>query len=56
VPLLALDELLPRADIHAGFSDVSNLAMSRMAVASVLGVLGGGDTRRVVNPGALDRR
>jgi phosphoglycerate dehydrogenase-like enzyme len=38
---------------HAGISDVSNLAMSRMAVASVLGVLNGGDTRRVVNPGAL---
>jgi phosphoglycerate dehydrogenase-like enzyme len=38
---------------HAGISDVSNLAMSRMAVASVLGVLRGGDTRRVVNPGAL---
>jgi phosphoglycerate dehydrogenase-like enzyme len=38
---------------HAGISDVSNLDMSRMAVASVLGILHGGDTSRVVNPDAL---
>lgn len=39
---------------HAGISDVSNLDMSRMAAASVLGILQGGDTSQVVNPDALD--
>ncbi len=38
-----------------GISDVSNLAMSRMAAASVLGILHGGDPGHVVNPAALDR-
>ncbi|MCW3064457.1 MAG: D-isomer specific 2-hydroxyacid dehydrogenase [Solirubrobacterales bacterium] len=39
-----------------GISDVSNLAMSRLAAASVLAVLHGGDTSRVVNPDALRSR
>jgi phosphoglycerate dehydrogenase-like enzyme len=38
---------------HGGISDISNLDMSRMAAASVLGILRGGDTGRVVNPAAL---
>jgi phosphoglycerate dehydrogenase-like enzyme len=41
---------------HAGISDVSNLDMSRMATASVLGILRGGDTSRVINPEALSAR
>ena len=41
---------------HAGISDVSNLDMSRMATASVLGILQGGDTGRVVNPAVLNGR
>lgn len=40
---------------HAGTSDVSNLEMSRMATASVFGILQGGDTSHVVNPEALQR-
>jgi phosphoglycerate dehydrogenase-like enzyme len=40
---------------HAGISDVSNLDMSRMATASVFGILHGGDTGNVVNPEALQR-